>query len=54
MWWFVFRGSELLVRTEGPAAVMLRTEEWTGLGLPASEPLPRHGRPGAGQDAVWR
>jgi NAD+ diphosphatase len=38
VWWFAFRGSELLVRAEGPEAAM-REEEWRELGLPASEPL---------------
>ncbi len=36
--WFAFRGQELLVQAEGPASA-LAAEEWTGLGLPGSEPL---------------
>ena len=38
-WWFAFRGQELLVPAEGPAAA-LEAAEWSALGLPAAaEPL---------------
>jgi NAD+ diphosphatase len=36
--WFVFRGSELLVREEGSAARVPLGSEWTELGLAAEEP----------------
>ncbi len=37
-WWFAFRGQELLLPDEGPGAG-LGADDWTGLGLAASEPL---------------
>jgi NAD+ diphosphatase len=38
VWWFAFRGQELLVRTESPASA-LDAAEWGELELSASEPL---------------
>ncbi|HEX6900508.1 MAG TPA: NAD(+) diphosphatase [Thermoanaerobaculia bacterium] len=36
-WWFAFRGSELLVRVEGPGARLLTGAEWTAFGLAGDE-----------------
>jgi NAD+ diphosphatase len=51
-WWFVFRGSELLVRVEGSEARILRNEEWEALALPAGAPHAVGSLQGAGAWAV--
>jgi len=49
-WWFAFRGSDLLVREDGSAAVVPTSEEWEALGLAAGR---QHAVGRLGGDACW-
>ena len=48
--WFVFRGSELLVRLEDSGARVPNVQEWSSLGLAAEEP---HAVGALGELACW-